>query len=112
MSSGRERKKACPRSENSVRSTEFCGTIRGSSFDGGRSPVMEARWIVAPACPDGVGEISWPEICGLPCIVELLKRKGFTYADEVNAFLQPRLRSLDDPFLLPNMSAAVARILE
>lgn len=74
--------------------------------------VTERRWIVAPACPDAVAEILWPEICGLPCIVDLLKRKGFACADEVNAFLQPRLGSLGDPFLLPNMSVAVARILE
>jgi single-stranded-DNA-specific exonuclease len=47
----------------------------------------------------------------VPCITELLKRKRFTCADEVNAFLQPRLRSLSDPFLLPNMATAVERIL-
>lgn len=40
-----------------------------------------------------------------------MKRKGFSDADEVNAFLQPRLRSLSNPFLLPNMAAAVERIL-
>src|SRR5205809_590115 len=38
-------------------------------------------------------------------------RKGFGTADEVQAFLQPRLKSLSDPFLLPNMKAAVTRIL-
>src|SRR5438876_10568736 len=38
-------------------------------------------------------------------------RKGFGTADEVQAFLQPRLKSLSDPFLLPNMKAAVLRIL-
>src|SRR5438067_8485164 len=38
-------------------------------------------------------------------------RKGFASADEVQAFLQPRLKSLGDPFLLPNMEAAVKRIL-
>src|SRR5256884_7046426 len=38
-------------------------------------------------------------------------RKGFGTADEVQAFLQPRLKSLSDPFLLPNMEAAVTRIL-
>ena len=38
-------------------------------------------------------------------------RKGFGTADEVRAFLQPRLKSLSDPFLLPNMKAAVMRIL-
>jgi hypothetical protein len=43
----------------------------------------------------------------LPPISELLKRKGFASAEEVNAFLQPRLSSLSDPFLLPDMAAAV-----
>src|SRR5438876_10281307 len=38
-------------------------------------------------------------------------RKGFGTADEVQAFLQPRLKSLSDPFLLPQMHAAVSRIL-
>src|SRR5256714_888829 len=38
-------------------------------------------------------------------------RKGSGTADEVQAFLQPRLKSLSDPFLLPNMDAAVTRIL-
>src|SRR5437870_12358697 len=38
-------------------------------------------------------------------------RKGFGTADEVQAFLQPRLKSLSDPFLLPNMKAAVTPIL-
>jgi single-stranded-DNA-specific exonuclease len=67
---------------------------------------------MAPACADADNGISWAEICGLPCIVELLKRKRFGCADDVSAFLQPRLRLLSDPFQLPNMSAAVARILE
>ena len=73
---------------------------------------MEKRWILAGASADAEPRISWAEICDLPCIVELLKRKGFGCADDVNAFLQPRLKSLGDPFLLPNMAAAVARILE
>ena len=38
-------------------------------------------------------------------------RKGFASAEEVDAFLQPRLKSLGDPFLLPNMKLAVERIL-
>jgi len=77
-----------------------------------RSLRLEKRWIVAGPCGDSAAEISWPQICGLPCIVELLKRKGFSCGDDLNAFLQPRLRSLSDPFHLPNMSAAVARILQ
>lgn len=72
---------------------------------------MERRWIIArDREPPEVG-IPWAEICDLPCIARLLQRKGFGCADDVNAFLQPRLRSLADPFLLPNMSAAVDRIL-
>ena len=38
-------------------------------------------------------------------------RKGFASADEVSAFLEPRLRSLSDPFQLPNLRPAVDRIL-
>jgi single-stranded-DNA-specific exonuclease len=72
---------------------------------------VQRPWIIAPVEDKPNAGIAWPEICGLPCIAELLKRKGFTSADEVNAFLQPRLSSLSDPFLLPNMAAAVTRIL-
>src|SRR5437867_1716785 len=38
-------------------------------------------------------------------------RKGFANAEEVETFLQPRLKSLSDPFLLPNMQAAAQRVL-
>ncbi len=72
---------------------------------------MDRRWIIAPPDEADVSGIPWAELCGLPCIANLLKRKGFGCADEVQAFLQPRLRSLSDPFLLPNMDTAVARIL-
>jgi single-stranded-DNA-specific exonuclease len=73
---------------------------------------VERRWIIAEACADANVEIPWAEICGLPCIAELLKRKGFTCVDDVNAFLSPRLSSLSDPFLLPQMRGAVERILK
>jgi single-stranded-DNA-specific exonuclease len=77
------------------------------------SPIsLDRHWIIAPTRADADNGISWTEICGLPCIVELLKRKRFTCADEVDAFLVPRLRSLSDPFLLPNMKAAVTRIFQ
>jgi single-stranded-DNA-specific exonuclease len=57
------------------------------------------------------GAIAWSEICDSECIARLLLRKGFGGADEVDAFLRPRLNSLADPFLLPQMEAAVTRIL-
>jgi single-stranded-DNA-specific exonuclease len=73
---------------------------------------MEKRWVLAPSSVDSGEPIEWAGICDLPCIVELLKRKGFACRDDVTAFLQPRLRSLSDPFLLPNMGTAVTRILQ
>jgi single-stranded-DNA-specific exonuclease len=72
----------------------------------------DRRWIVVPKCSDPAPGIAWAEICGIPCVAELLMRKGFGCAEDVNLFLQPRLRSLTDPFLLPNMSRAVERILD
>jgi len=71
---------------------------------------VDKRWIIPPADQDSNPDIAWPEICDLPCIAELLKRKGFANADAVDAFLRPRLSSLSDPFLLPDMAAAVARV--
>jgi single-stranded-DNA-specific exonuclease len=38
-------------------------------------------------------------------------RKGLATADEVESFLRPRLKSLSDPFLLPQMDRAVTRVL-
>ena len=71
---------------------------------------MEKEWIIASIEQEEDAAIPWAQICDLPCIVSLLRRKGFTCAEEVNAFLQPRLRSLSDPFLLPHMSVAVDRM--
>jgi single-stranded-DNA-specific exonuclease len=42
---------------------------------------------------------------------ELLLRRGISASDDAEQFLAPRLISLSDPFLLPNMAAAVDRIL-
>jgi single-stranded-DNA-specific exonuclease len=71
----------------------------------------QSRWIIVPPEELNGGSISWSEICGSECIARLLMRKGFANADDVENFLRPRLKSLSDPFLLPNMEAAVMRIL-
>ena len=72
---------------------------------------MQSRWIIAAPEELNGGPISWSEICGSECIARLLMRKGFASAEDVENFLRPRLKSLSDPFLLPNMEAAVMRIL-
>jgi len=71
---------------------------------------VQHRWIIAPREELNGGAIPWSEICGSECIARLLLRKGFHSLEEVENFLRPRLRSLSDPFLLPQMHAAVSRI--
>jgi single-stranded-DNA-specific exonuclease len=73
---------------------------------------VQSRWIIAPPEELNGGPISWSEICGADCIARLLLRKGFASAEEIENFLRPRLSSLRDPFSLPQMDKAVARILE
>jgi single-stranded-DNA-specific exonuclease len=88
---------------------------RGPGGKAGAEPsrifTRQHTWILAPCEELNGGAISWSEICGSECIARLLLRKGFGCAEEVNAFLRPRLSSLSNPFLLPQMQAAVSRIL-
>jgi single-stranded-DNA-specific exonuclease len=72
---------------------------------------VQSRWIIAPPEQLNGESISWNEICGSACIARLLMRKGFANAEAVEAFLRPRLKSLSDPFLLPNMKSAMSRVL-
>jgi single-stranded-DNA-specific exonuclease len=72
---------------------------------------VQDRWILPPYENLNGGAIAWNEVCGSECIARLLFRKGFQSVDDVQSFLQPRLSSLSDPFLLPQMRAAVTRIL-
>jgi single-stranded-DNA-specific exonuclease len=76
-----------------------------------RSSTRQSRWILASHEELNGGPISWSEICGSECIARLLSRKGFRCSEEVENFLRPRLSSLSDPFSLPQMRAAVSRIL-
>src|SRR5438876_2924003 len=71
----------------------------------------QSRWILASREELNGGAIAWSEICGSECIARLLSRKGFRCVEEVENFLRPRLSSLSDPFLLPQMETAVSRIL-
>jgi len=71
---------------------------------------VQSRWIILPPEQLNRAQIPWNEVCGCECIARLLMRKGFATADEVQTFLRPRLKSLSDPFLLPNMEMAVTRI--
>ena len=72
---------------------------------------MQDRWILPPCENLNGGAIAWNEICESECIARLLFRKRFRSTEEVQTFLRPRLSSLSDPFLLPQMHTAVGRIL-
>jgi single-stranded-DNA-specific exonuclease len=76
-----------------------------------RTFTRQSRWILAPREELNGTAIAWSEICESECIARLLSRKGFRCAEEVEGFLRPRLSSLSDPFLLPQMGAAVSRVL-
>ncbi len=87
--------------------------VESNSIDIGPPPTFarQSRWILASREGLNGSAIAWNEICGSECIARLLSRKGFRCAEEVENFLRPRLGSLSDPFSLPQMRAAVSRIL-
>lgn len=69
------------------------------------------RWIL-PECRDSAAEQALARELGCaPFVAQLLCARGITRPDEAKAFLFPRLKTLADPFALPNMRAAVDRIL-
>ncbi len=73
--------------------------------------MRQSRWLLAPPEELNGEVIAWSQICASECIARLLLRKGFRSTEEMNSFLRPRLSSLSDPFLLPQMHTAVARVL-
>jgi single-stranded-DNA-specific exonuclease len=46
-----------------------------------------------------------------PLLAQCLVNRGLSEPEEISRFLQPRLKHLADPYLLPNMEAAVERLL-
>ena len=71
---------------------------------------MQPRWILARDVALPNNGIPWPDLCGSDCIARLLQRRQFKCADDVLAFLNPRLAALADPFLIGGMHDAVERI--
>ncbi|MGA0333397.1 MAG: single-stranded-DNA-specific exonuclease RecJ [Kiritimatiellia bacterium] len=66
-------------------------------------------WLEAEAFPEQSRALS--ERYGLPLpVARLLAQRGLTADADIEAFLEPRLERLSDPFLLPDMDKAVSRI--
>lgn len=68
----------------------------------------EVQWILKDM-PDA----AMMQHAGVPDILlKLLAQRGVEKEDEVDYFLNPKLQNLSDPYLLPNMAAAVKRIMQ
>lgn len=72
---------------------------------------MQQRWIFEPAADAVLEKTLARELSVAPFLAALLCRRGFRNAADARFFLEPKLKSLSDPFLLPNMRAAIDRIL-
>lgn len=70
---------------------------------------MKFRWSLAPGQPALAAHLSGQ--CSIsPLLAQCLLNRGLSEAEPIATFLQPRLKQLADPFLLPNMAAAVDRL--
>src|SRR5437764_1208553 len=70
---------------------------------------MKYRWSLASPQPGLAGSLAGElKIC--PLLAQCLLNRGFSEPEPILRFLEPRLKQLADPFLLPNMQAAVARL--
>jgi single-stranded-DNA-specific exonuclease len=71
---------------------------------------MNCRWSLAPAQPLLAAELA-RNLKLSPLLAQCLLNRGLAEAGENAAqFLEPRLRNLSDPFLLPDMGHAVERL--
>ena len=71
---------------------------------------MKFRWSPAPPQPLLAGQLA-AQLKISPLLAQCLLNRSFSEPSTIQNFLQPRLKNLADPFLLPNMDAAVGRLL-
>ena len=71
---------------------------------------MKFRWTIAPPQPLLTASLATSQNIS-PLLAQCLLNRGFSEPAVIKNFLTPRLKNLADPFLLPNMDAAIARLL-
>lgn len=71
---------------------------------------MKFRWNLAPPQPLLTGQLA-RQLNISPLLAQCLVNRGHSEPAALAHFLEPRLKQLADPFLLPNMAAAVERLL-
>jgi len=72
---------------------------------------VKFRWSLSPPQPGLAGQLA-DALRIPPLLAQCLLNRGLSDPAAITSFLQPRLKQLADPFLLPNMSAAVERLLQ
>src|SRR2546427_2449716 len=70
---------------------------------------MKFRWSIAPPQPLLARRLA-EDLKVSTLLAQCLANRGLTEPSRAIDFLEPRLKQLSDPFLLPAMSAAVARL--
>jgi single-stranded-DNA-specific exonuclease len=73
-------------------------------------PAMKFRWNPAPSQPLLTSTLA-AQLSISPLLAQCLVNRGYSDIAVIANFLSPRLKNLADPFLLPNMDAAVTRLL-
>ena len=71
---------------------------------------MKFRWSPSPPQPLLAGQLA-SQLNISPLLAQCLLNRGFSEPSPIKQFLEPRLINLADPFLLPNMDAAIRRLL-
>jgi single-stranded-DNA-specific exonuclease len=71
---------------------------------------MKCRWTPATPQPLLTGSLA-NRLNISPLLAQCLVNRGFSEPSAIETFLRPRLKQLADPFLLPDMDKAVARLL-
>jgi single-stranded-DNA-specific exonuclease len=71
---------------------------------------MKFRWNIAPDQPLLSEKLSRELRCS-PLLIQCLLNRGLSDMEAISRFLEPRLKQLADPFLIPNMDRAVERLL-
>ena len=72
---------------------------------------MRFRWLLAPPQPDRAAQLA-ASLNIPPLLAQCLLNRSLSEPASIAGFLQPRLKQLADPFLLPNMGGAVERLLQ
>jgi single-stranded-DNA-specific exonuclease len=72
---------------------------------------VKFRWSIAPPQPLLAGQLA-RQLKISPLLAQCLLNRNLSEPTQIAGFLEPRLKQLADPFLLPNMAAAVERLLQ